>query len=101
VHGPHDSAFYAFLSKLEDEYAALKRSGYAGEGFFSPGQRLGQNISHDVPPHLARLKALEAAEKRKRLGQMMGSGRLGGSGPGNLTPRDLAAQVRPYPLSLT
>ena len=97
MHGAHDTAFYKFLSKLEEEYAALKRSGYAGEGFFSPGQRLGGNVSHNIPPHLARLKALEAAERRKRLGMLLGSGgTLGGTGPAGrgLTPRELAAQVR-------
>jgi hypothetical protein len=94
VYGPHNDEFYSFLSKLEDEYSALKRSGYAGEGFFSPGHRLG--TSHNVPPHIARLKAAEAAEKRKRTTEVMGSGgRLGGIEGGNkgLTPRELAARV--------
>jgi hypothetical protein len=96
VHGPHDTAFYNFLSGLEDEYATLKRNGYAGEGFFTPGQRLGAGHSRDLPPHFARLKALEAAEKRRRVGSMLGSGgRLGGDAPiGRAwTHRELAAQV--------
>ncbi|KAL1718410.1 WLM domain-containing protein [Schizophyllum commune] len=39
--GPHDEVFYKYLDGLEDEYAALKRSGYAGEGFYSRGRVLG------------------------------------------------------------
>ena len=97
MHGPHDAAFYAFLSKLEEEYAALQRSGYAGEGFFSPGQRLGKNVSHDLPPNLARQQAVAAAEKRRQIQGVTGGGgkRLGGGGAGGraLTPRELAAQV--------
>lgn len=73
------------------------RSGYAGEGFFSPGHRLGAGVSHDVPPHLARLKALEAAEKRHRAdGILGGGGRLGGyrtTALQGMDPRELAAQV--------
>ena len=45
VHGPHDEKFYKFLTELEDEYEALKRSGYSGEGFYSKGHRLGQSVS--------------------------------------------------------
>lgn len=102
VHGPHDEKFYKFLSELEDEYEALKRSGYAGEGFHSKGHRVGENVSHNVPPHIARARALEAAEKRRRLGGMLGgSRRLGGSVVRrDLSPRELAAQVRYIPLSI-
>ena len=95
VHGPHDDKFYKFLSGLEDEYDALRRSGYAGEGFHSEGKRLGASVSHDLPPHLARQKAAEAAEKRKQIGAVLqGSGRLGGAPRGNKSPRELAAEVR-------
>ncbi|KAH8102380.1 WLM domain-containing protein [Cristinia sonorae] len=96
VHGPHDEKFYKLLAELEDEYAALKRSGYSGEGFFSKGTRLGQGASHDIPPHLARAKALEAAEKRRKTGIMLGgSRRLGGSNAnaGRRSPRELAAEA--------
>jgi hypothetical protein len=95
VHGPHDATFYKYLSGLEEEYQALKRSGWAGEGFFSAGTRLGTRVSHNLSPHETRLKAIDAAEKRRRIGGMMsGSHRLGGSRPiSNLTPRELAAQV--------
>ncbi|KAG1774007.1 WLM domain-containing protein [Suillus placidus] len=97
VNGPHDEIFYKFLAALEDEYDALVRSGYAGEGFFSPGHRLGSGVSHDPPPHLTRLKALEAAEKRHRVnGVLGGGGRLGGrrvTALQDMDPRELAAQA--------
>ncbi|KAJ7757470.1 WLM domain-containing protein [Mycena metata] len=82
VHGPHDEKFYKFLSGLQDEYDALQRSGYSGEGFFSNGNRV----------------ALEAAEKRRKTQLAIGNGggRLGGrTDTANLTPRELAARVRP------
>lgn len=95
MHGPHDDQFYKYLSGLQDEYDALQRSGYAGEGFFSEGKRLGTNTSHNVPPHIARQKALEAAEKRMKTSRVLGSGgKLGGLGRTvGLTPRELAARV--------
>ena len=94
VHGSHDDEFYKYLSGLQDEYDALQRSGYAGEGFFSEGKRLGTNISHNLPPHMARRKALEAAEKRRQTSLLGTGGRLGGENrnPG-LSPRELAARV--------
>lgn len=79
---------------MEEEYAELQRTGYAGEGFHSPGVRLGAGVSHNVPPHLARQKALEAAEKRRKIAAVMrGGGRLGG-GMRDKSPRELAAEVR-------
>ncbi|KAF9643949.1 WLM-domain-containing protein [Thelephora ganbajun] len=100
VHGPHDDSFYKYLAGLETEYEDLKRSGYSGEGFHSRGIRLGVDTSHNLPPHLARLKALEAAEKRRRIGASGGGRRLGGGndeqvgaiggGRRQLTPRELA-----------
>lgn len=95
MHGPHDQKFYAYLATLEKEYEDLQRNGYAGEGFFAPGQRLGQGVSHDLPPHLARQRALDAAERRaKALG---GVNRLGGKAwttKGLIkSPRELAAEV--------
>ena len=54
-------------------------------------------MSHNLPPHLARLKALEAAEKRRKVSQILGGegGRRLGGGHlgGNLTPSQKAAQV--------
>ncbi|KAH9897816.1 WLM domain-containing protein [Cubamyces lactineus] len=94
VHGPHDEKFYKFLSGLEEEYEALRKSGYSGEGFHSEGRRLGTNVSHDVPPHIARQKALEAAEKRRKISVVLGGGgRLGGTIRGSKSPRELAAEA--------
>ncbi|KAJ3778325.1 WLM domain-containing protein [Lentinula raphanica] len=93
VHGPHDEKFYKFLSELQEEYAALQRSGYAGEGFFSKGNRVGKNVSHNVPLHLARAQAAAAAEKRMKVSQTLGGGgrRLGG---GSLKETELSIRER-------
>ncbi|KAF7971404.1 hypothetical protein HWV62_21250 [Athelia sp. TMB] len=95
VHGPHDEKFYKFLSGLEDEYDALQRSGYSGEGFFSKGHRVGAGVSHDLPPHIARAKALAAAEKRRRIGGLSSGGRsVGGSVTrSGMSARQLAAEA--------
>ncbi|RDX51198.1 WLM-domain-containing protein [Lentinus brumalis] len=95
VHGPHDDKFYKYFAGLEEEYAALRRSGYDGEGFHSAGHRLGTNASHDLPTHIARQKALEAAEKRKHIDLVFGrGGRLGGAvRDANKDPRHLAAEA--------
>ncbi|KAH9065258.1 WLM domain-containing protein [Lactarius vividus] len=93
VHGPHDQNFYEFLSRLEEEYYELKRTGYAGEGFFSNGRRLGEGIPQNIPAYLARQQALEAAEKRRRTNVTTnGPVRLGGGNLASLglTPRELA-----------
>jgi hypothetical protein len=101
VHTPHDDSFYKYLAVLESEYEDLRRSGYAGEGFHSPGVRLGVGASHNLPHHLARLKALEAAEKRRRIGGSGGGRRLGEGGilggKTRLTPKELALRVSDVP----
>ncbi|KAL1669103.1 WLM domain-containing protein [Schizophyllum commune] len=63
--GPHDEVFYKYLDGLEDEYAALKRSGYAGEGFYSRGRVLGASASD-------KRRAAEAAEKRRQGARVLG-----------------------------
>ncbi|KAK0208675.1 WLM domain-containing protein [Desarmillaria ectypa] len=98
VHGSHDDKFYKFLSGLQDEYEQLVRTGYAGEGFFSKGYRLGGNASRSVPLHMSRAKALEAAEKRRRAAQVLGGGGrrvgTGSSGTRNgKSLRELAAMA--------
>ncbi|KIO21403.1 hypothetical protein M407DRAFT_245488 [Tulasnella calospora MUT 4182] len=95
VHGPHDQQFYKFLSKLEDEYDALQRSGYAGEGFFSRGTRLGQGVSHNPSPRVARERALAAAEKRRQIAVVMNAGNktLGGSSREGKSMRQLVAEA--------
>lgn len=97
VHGPHDEKFYKLLSELEEEYYELQRNGYSGEGFFTEGKKLGGSGGiRNVPPHLARQKALEAAERRRKVGLLSsGSGQaLGGHKGVKLSPRELAARVR-------
>jgi hypothetical protein len=99
VHGPHDQNFYNFLSRLEEEYYELKRTGYSGEGFFSNGRKLGEGIPQNVPVYLARQRALQAAERRQRANTgMNGPVRLGGGNLASLglTPRELAVLVRRY-----
>ena len=85
------------MDKLQDEYFALRSSGYSGEGFHSDGTRVGIGVSHDVPMHLARDLALKKAEERQRLGQLMGTAggqRLGGVKQKlGKSPRELAAEV--------
>ena len=97
VHGPHDDKFYKYLAGLEREYEELQRSGYAGEGFFGPGKRLGEGWSNNFSLTEARRRALEAAERRaKAIGG--GADRLGGKGWTTktliMTPGQLAAEVR-------
>jgi hypothetical protein len=74
----------------------VKRSGWAGEGFHTPGVRLGGGVSRDIPPYLARQRAITAAEKRKaHNGLMAGGGRLGGGqGVPKMSLRELAAEVK-------
>ena len=99
MHGPHDQTFYNFLSRLEEEYYELKRSGYAGEGFFSNGRRLGAGmVPQSVPALIAQQRSLEleAAERRRRTNTLPGPVRLGGGNLASLglTPRELAILVR-------
>lgn len=75
VHGPHDEHFHKLWDQLRDEYDALIRKGYTGEGFLSQGQKLGGGR---IPMQEARRRARAAAEKRKIL--TAGSGqKLGGA----------------------
>lgn len=74
----------------------------AGEGFHSDGARLGGSY-HAVPEHIGRIKALEAAEKRRVKSTLMGKGgRLGGAGNGagvesvRKSPREMAVEVRSF-----
>ncbi|KAJ3041560.1 hypothetical protein HDV00_009036 [Rhizophlyctis rosea] len=105
VHGPHDAKFYKLLDELYSEYESNFAAGYKGEGFEGPGARVGQGVSHDLPPHLARQAAIDAAEKRRKRNDMMtpsGGRRLGGErdskmlekvlGPGQLAA--MAAERR-------
>ncbi|CDO73047.1 hypothetical protein BN946_scf185007.g101 [Trametes cinnabarina] len=94
VHGSHDEKFYKHLSELEEDYENLRKSGYSGEGFHSDGRRLGTNFSHNLPPHIARQKAVAAAEKRKQISAILGGGgRLGGGARSDKSLRELAAEA--------
>ncbi|KAI9018960.1 WLM domain-containing protein [Hyaloraphidium curvatum] len=83
VRGPHDAQFYKLLDELNKEYDGLLASGFKGDGFDAPGKRVGEGVSHDPPPHLARQKAVEAAQKRLRYNGWIGTAqsgqKLGGS----------------------
>ncbi|KAG2188099.1 hypothetical protein INT44_000850 [Umbelopsis vinacea] len=99
VRGPHDVQFYKILNELNTELDELISTGYSGEGFYSQGKQLGS--SRQVSKSEARKKALEAAEKRQRLGKLMlpaGGRRLGGGESAaereaQFTPQELAAQA--------
>lgn len=94
VHGPHHKEFYEFLDKLQDEYDVLRTGGYSGEGFFSEGKRAGS--TPNLPPHLARAKALQGAQHRQQIYSIMGpaGGNRLGAGRSTLgkTPRQMAAE---------
>ncbi|KAI1799123.1 WLM-domain-containing protein [Daldinia bambusicola] len=85
VHGPHDAKFHALWNQLRDEHEALVLKGYTGEGFLSPGHRLG---GRSIPPEEAHRLARVAAENYRNLTAGSGSGsgpgsgrRLGGAAP--------------------
>ncbi|TPX30897.1 hypothetical protein SmJEL517_g05640 [Synchytrium microbalum] len=106
IAGPHDAVFYKILDELHAEYDALLDSGYRGVGFDAPGQRVGTGVSHNVPEYIARKRAIEVAELRKRRQKIMapaGGVKLGGGAMSRklglsskaleqmLSPRELAA----------
>lgn len=99
VRGPHDVQFYNILNELNAELDKLIDSGYTGEGFFSQGKQLA--AGRQVSKNEARKKAIEAAERRQRLGKLMlpsGGRRLGGAESAiqreaQFTPQELAAQA--------
>ncbi|KAG0244189.1 hypothetical protein BGW41_000176 [Actinomortierella wolfii] len=83
VHGPHNVAFYNLFKDLNVEYDKLLDSGYRGQGFDAPGHQLGTGSGglRNRSVHEDRAAALKAAEKRRRLNEMMipaGGVRLGG-----------------------
>ncbi|KAK8203815.1 zinc ion binding protein [Phyllosticta capitalensis] len=76
--GPHNAQFHKLWNELREEYWALKRQGYTGEGFLSDGHKLG---GRRVPVHEVRRQARVAAEKRRALNA--GSGQKLGGKPVN------------------
>ncbi|TPX47120.1 hypothetical protein SeLEV6574_g02832 [Synchytrium endobioticum] len=101
LRGPHDAQFYKILDSLKDEYDKLLASGYQGEGFHGPGNRVGAGISHNHDQRTAHRMAAEAAEKRLRLSKLMapsggvrlGSGVSSSKLEGMLTPAQMAAMA--------
>ena len=92
VRGPHDEKFDEILEGLLDEYEALRKAGYTGNGFDADGQRLGGILGGSV--EAGRKKALENLEERARKSRILGrGGRLGGS-PAPIDPKQAAADVR-------
>jgi hypothetical protein len=88
------------LSRLQEEYYELKRTGYAGEGFFSKGRRLGAGIPQTGPALIAQQRSIELEiAERRRANTVPGTNgpvRLGGGSLTSLglTPRELAVLVR-------
>ncbi|CAO1637583.1 unnamed protein product [Parajaminaea phylloscopi] len=83
VRGPHDEQFFQILKGLEEEWYELRRTGgkVNGDGFLTPGLRLGAANSRNLPPGQARLQALQKAEGRQRLQTAKrGGGKLGRGG---------------------
>jgi hypothetical protein len=86
LRGPHDDVFYKHLDMLTREWYELQRSDsnkiLVGQGFLSEGIKLGgASVGHSgYDLARARQKAVEMAEKRRRLGEIMANGnsRLGG-----------------------
>ena len=75
VHGPHNDDFHNLWNQLRSEHEQLVRKGYTGEGFLSPGHKLG---GARIPMQEARRRARAAAENRQVL--VAGSGqKLGGA----------------------
>ena len=76
----------------------MRAGGYSGAGFAGAGRRVGEGVSHNVPLYDARRKAVDAADRRRRLnGAMGGPGRKLGGGieTARMTPREAAAWVIP------
>lgn len=97
MRSPHDAVFYKQLDELWTEYEGLSP---IREAFDGKGVRVGQGVSRDLPPHLARQKALELAEKRAALSKIMvpEGGRRLGVGPSRIkekqfSPQELAAMA--------
>lgn len=85
MRGPHDDVFFQHLDTLTQDWYELQRNSshsLPGLGFLTEGARLGGG--NLVTPTMARQKAAEMAERRKRLAELMEDGagrRLGGITP--------------------
>ncbi|WFC96468.1 hypothetical protein MBRA1_003125 [Malassezia brasiliensis] len=90
VRGPHDTQFYTTLAQLTDEYDAAQRLGYwPGDGFLTPGTRLGGT---PAPTTLAARRERAAAHALQRA-RTPGAVRLGGVAAPGRPLRELAAEA--------
>ncbi|KAI3617067.1 hypothetical protein CBS9595_002976 [Malassezia furfur] len=90
VRGPHDTQFYTTLAQLTDEYDAAQRLGYwPGDGFLTPGTRLG---GMPVATTLAARRERAAAHALQRA-HTPGAVRLGGVAARGRPLRELAAEA--------
>lgn len=99
VRGPHDAQFYKLLDELNKEYDDLVASGFKGDGFDAPGRRVGEGVSHDVAPHVAREKALEAIQKRLRYNGWVGTAQSGQKLGGSSDLKSLERMLNPGQLA--
>ncbi|KAJ0985032.1 hypothetical protein J5N97_003388 [Dioscorea zingiberensis] len=96
--GPHNAEFYKLWDELRKECDELVAKGITGtgQGFDGHGRRLG-GYTHQVSLSSLRQTALDAAEKRRRIGTLLPSGpkRLGGDNNimSSLSPIQAAAMA--------
>lgn len=98
--GPHDEKFYGLLNSYTNEYERMRKEGWNGEGFYSPGHRLGSGRTiRDFVRGRRRAAAAEAAERRRRQvekervrrsGQTLGTS-ISAKGKGKATGKQLGA----------
>jgi hypothetical protein len=94
LRGPHDDIFFQHLDTLTREWYELQTSSSGllpGQGFLTEGARLG-GAAISLDPTIARQRAAEMAERRKRMAELMENGagrRLGGDNASS--PASLAA----------
>jgi DNA-dependent metalloprotease WSS1 len=108
VFSEHEKPFYGLFEEIKREWELLSSKGYQGEGFFSPGQRLGSgsgvNKSFIAATAADRRRIKEAAQRRAEgiivgpVGRRLGGGdngrRLGGGEIiEDIDPRQLAAMA--------
>lgn len=80
MHGNHSAAFYALLDQLHGQYEANHARGLrgSGAGFDAAGAAVSNERHNPTTLLEGRLKAAEAAQRRMRVQQLMGTGAAGG-----------------------
>ena len=72
IYSEHDNLFYGLLDQVQQEWKLLSSKGYQGEGFFSPGRRLGSGHVFYKPSIAVvadtadRRRIKDAAERREK-----------------------------------